>query len=191
MTSNFTLHLPKLDADESNWITYCDRIKWTITMRGLGDHLTDDTITDTYKKAGDIGMLKPEQRWTTDKIVVNQILSATIPDLVFNQIKTAYKPKDVWAKLKVLYEGKSRSMMVDLRKKFQNMRCGESDDVRAHLEKLADLRERLSSFGRTINDAEYTSVIIGSLPPSYDTAVDSLANSYEASDKDLTSTAIT
>jgi len=191
MTGDFTLHLPKLDADGSNWITYRDRIKWTITMRGLGDHLTNDTITDTYKNAGDIGTLKPEQRWTADKIVVNQILSATIPDLVFNQIKTAYEPKDVWAKLKVLYEGKSRSMMVDLGKKFQNMRCGESDDVRVHLEKLADLRERLSSFGRTINDAEYTSVIIGSLPPSYDAAVDSLANSYEASDKDLTSTAIT
>jgi hypothetical protein len=166
MTGDFTLHLPKLAADGSNWITYRDRIKWTITMRGLGDHLTDNTVTQKYRDAGDIGALKPEQRWTADKIAVNQILGATIPDLVFNQIKTAYEPKDVWEKLKALYEGKSRSMMVDLGRKFQNMRCGENDDVRAHLEKLADLRERLSSFGRTIDDAEYTSVILGSLPPS-------------------------
>jgi transposase InsO family protein len=191
MTGDFTLHLPKLAADGSNWITYRDRIKWTITMRGLNDHLTHDSVTKHYKDAGDIGGLKPEQRWTADKIAVNQIFGATIPDLVFSQIKSAYEPKGIWEKLKELFEGKSRSMMVDLGKKFQNMRCGENDDVRVHLEKLADLRERLSSFGRTIGDAEYISVILGSLPPSFDSAVDSLANSYEASDKDLTPTAVT
>src|SRR6266852_6517620 len=190
MTGDFTLHLPKLAADGSNWITYRNRIKWTITMRGLGDHLTDTKITTKYIDAGDISGLKPEQRWTADKIAVNQILGTTIPDLVFNQIKTAYEPKDVWERLKALFEGKLRSMMVDLGKKFQNLHCGENDDVRTHLEKLADLCKRLSSIGRTIDDAEYTSVILGSLPPSFDSAVDSLANSYEASDKDLTPTSV-
>jgi len=113
MTGDFTLHLPKLSADGSNWITYRDRIKWTITMRGLGDHLTDDKLTQGYRSAGDIGGLKPEQRWTADKIAVNQIFGATIPDLVFNQIKSSYEPKDVWDKLKALFEGKSRSLLVD------------------------------------------------------------------------------
>jgi len=160
-------------------------------MRGLGDHLTDDTITHDYTSAGDIGGLKPEQRWTRDKILVNQIFGATIPDSVFTQIKTTYEPKDVWAKLKELYEGKSRSMLLDLGRKFQNTRCGENDDVRTHLDKIADLRERLSSLGRTVGDAEYTSVMLGSLPHSYDPAIDSLTNSYEASDKDLTPAAVT
>ena len=82
-------------------------------------------------------------------------------------------------------------MMVDLGKKFQNTHCGENNDIRAHLETLADLHERLSSFGRTIGDAKYILVILGSLPPSYNSTVDSLANLYEASDKDLTLTAIT
>jgi transposase InsO family protein len=190
MTNDSTMYLPKLAADGSNWITYRDRINWTITMRGLSDHLTDDSMTQKYKDAGDIGGLKSEQRWAADKIAVNQIFSATIPDLVFIQIKSAYEPKDVWQKLKGLFEGKSRSMMVNLGKKFHTTRCGENDDIRAHLEKLADLRERLASLGRTIDDAEYTSVILGSLPPSYDTAIDSIANSYEASDKDLTPTAV-
>jgi len=30
MVNDFTLHLPKLSADGSNWITYRDRINWTI-----------------------------------------------------------------------------------------------------------------------------------------------------------------
>jgi hypothetical protein len=108
-------------------------------MRGLGDHLTDDLITQKYKDASDIGGLKAKQCWTADKITVNQIFRATIPNLVFSQIKSSYELKDVWEKLKALFEGKLRSMMVDLGKKFQNTRCGEDDDVRTHLEKLADL----------------------------------------------------
>jgi hypothetical protein len=195
MAGDFTLHLlPKLAADGSNWISYRDRIKWTITMRGLGDHLTDDTITQNYVSAGDIGGLKPEQRWTADKIAVKQIFRETIPDLVFNQIESAYEPTDVWGRLKGLFEGKPRCFrvksMVDLGKKFLNTRCGENDDICAHLEKLTDLRQRLSSLGRTIDDAEYISVILGSLPPSYDRAIDSLVNSYEACNKDLTLTAV-
>ena len=114
MTGNFTLHLPKLAADGSNWITYRDRIKWTVTMRGLGNHLTDESIMQKYMQAGDVSGLKPEQRWAMDKITVNLIFTTTIPDLVFNQIKSSYEPKDVWEKLKKLFEGKSRSMMVDL-----------------------------------------------------------------------------
>ena len=52
------------------------------------------------------------------------------------------------------------------------------------------MRERLASLGRTIGDAEYTSVLIGSLPTSYDSAINSLINSYDATDRDLTSTAV-
>lgn len=55
---------------------------------------------------------------------------------------------------------------------------------------LKSLCERLTSLERTINDAEYTLVILGLLPFSYNAAVNSIANSYEASDKDLTLTAV-
>ena len=66
--SDFTLHRPKLAADGSDWIMYRDRIKWTTTIKGLGDHLTEDTITQGFKIAGDIGGLKLKQRWTALQI---------------------------------------------------------------------------------------------------------------------------
>ena len=75
----------------------------------------------------------------------------------FNQIKTAYEPKEVWETLKKSFEGKSRSLLEDLWEKLQNTRCRENGDVHTYLENLAGLRERLSSLGRTIGDAEYIS----------------------------------
>ena len=190
MTGDFIPHLPNLAADGSNWVTYRARVKRTVTIRGLGDHLTNDAITQNYVSAGDIGGLKPEQRWTADKIAVNQIFCATIPDPVFNEIKSTYEPKGIWEKLKELFEEKSRSLLVNQWRKIQKTRVGEDGDVRAHLEKLAYLRENLSSLGRTISDAKYISVILRSLPPSYDPAISSLTYSYEANDKALTPTAV-
>ena len=68
-------YYPTLPA---NWITSGDRIKWAIMVRGLDDHLTDDTITQNYKSAGDIGGLKLEHG--------GRPKFPTILVLIFNQI---------------------------------------------------------------------------------------------------------
>jgi len=182
----FKLHLPKLDADGSNWITYRDRMQWIVKMRGLGDHLMHATISPDYTKAGDVGGLKPAQRWTAGEIAVSQLFGMTIPDSVFHQIKSADNVRDIWDKLKALFEGKSRVWMIDVGRKFQNTRCGEDDDVHVHFEKLADLKERLAALGRTVSDDEYVSVLIGSLPPSYDPTINALTTSCDVNNKDIT-----
>ena len=86
------------------------------------------------------------------------------PDLVFNWIESVYEPKDVWQKLKELFEGKSRRLLAGLGRKFQNTRCGENGDIRAHLEKSS--LSYVKSFHRSISDAKYVSVILpASNPP--------------------------
>jgi gag-polypeptide of LTR copia-type/Integrase core domain/GAG-pre-integrase domain len=187
----YKLHLPKLDADGSNWITYRDRMHWMIKMRGLVDHLTYDDVSPNYMSGGTIGSLTPEQRWTAGEIAVSQLFGTTIPDPVFHQIKTADNVKAVWDKLKALYEGRSKVWLIDVGRKFQNTRCGEDDDVRAHFEKLADLKDRLAALGRTVSDDEYVSVLIGSLPASYDAAINALTTSCDVNDKDVTPTLVT
>ena len=182
----FKLHLPKLDADGSNWITYRDRMQWIVKMRGLGAHLMHATISPDYTKAGDVGGLKPAQRWTAGEIAVSQLFGMTIPDSVFHQIKSADNVRDIWDKLKALFEGKLRVWMIDVGRKFQNTRCGEDDDVHVHFEKLADLKERLAALGRTVSDDEYVSVLIGSLPPSYDPTINALTTSCDVNNKDIT-----
>ena len=184
------VHLTKLAEDGSNWITYRNRIKWTMNMRGLGDHLTSETTTKPYKDAGDIGGLTAEQRWAKDQIKASSVLDATIPDEVFQKIQDTKNVKQVWDKLTEEFEGKSRSVMVDLGRKFQTTRCGEDDDVRAHFSKLANLREKLSALGRSVSDDEYVSVLIGSLPACYDGPIDSLTSSCDVNDKDITPSAV-
>jgi hypothetical protein len=82
---------------------------------------------------------------------------------VFLKLKDTSNVKEVWDMLKGEFEGKSRSVLVDLRRKLQTTRCGEDDDVRAHFSKLAHLREQLSALGRNASDDEYVATLIGSL----------------------------
>jgi LTR polyprotein gag-polypeptide-like protein len=190
MSTDLKLHLPMLAMDGSNWITYHNCISWLLKMRGLSDHLTSIAATVPYKSTGTINRLTPKECWTTDENAASQLIGAMIPDSVFHKIKMANHVKDLWDTLKALFEGKSRMLLIDLGRKLQNMHCGDNEDVHAHLEKLADLHKRLSTFGRTVDDNEYVSVLIGSLPTSYDTTINTLTTSCNVTNTDITPTAI-
>jgi hypothetical protein len=60
---------------------------------------------------------------------------------------------------------------VDLRRKLQAEKCPEHGDVCTHLNKLQTMREDLASMGGSILDEDFTSIILGSILPSYDTYI--------------------
>ena len=184
------LHLPKLISNGTNWIAYRDRMEWSLKMRGLGDHLTHKATTISYFDAGQIGRFSPAQRWVRDEVTASSLLDTTIPNELFQEIKNLGTMMEVWAKLKELFEGKSRSVMVDLGRKFQTTRCREDDDIHSHFSKLADLRDKLAALGRAVSNDEYVAVLIGSLPPSYDSPIDSLTSSCDVNNIDITPTAV-
>jgi len=66
-------------------------------MRGLGDQLTSEKITKAYTDEGDVGGLKPDQRWARDAVKATSVLDATIPDDVFYKIQDTTNMKQVSA----------------------------------------------------------------------------------------------
>ena len=74
---------------------------------------------------------------------------------------------------------------VDLRRKLQDEQCGESGDVRAHFDKLSDMFERLSSMGMTLTDDEYATILLGSLPGSYDPIITSMTTTMALEKREI------
>ena len=60
---------------------------------------------------------------------------------------------------------------VDLHHKLQVEKCPEHGDMHAHLNKLQTMHEDSASMGVSIADEDFTSIILGSIPPSYDTYI--------------------
>src|SRR6266702_3201851 len=186
MNKDYKINILKLAADGSNLVMYWDCMKFALDMRGWAEHLTETTVTQGYKDAGDIANVKPAQRWKNDDGAVQQLIVTSVPDSIFNCIKEGTDAKTIWDMLKKIFEGRTRSLLIDLGRKLQNTKCGEDDDVRAHFELLADFREQLAAMGQSISDEQYTNTLMGSLPPSYDANVNIITTSADMSATTIT-----
>ena len=139
-----------------------------------------------YANAGAVNGVDAPTRWANGEATVKQAIAASVPDSLFNRIKGKTRAKDVWDVLKELFEGRSQMIVVDLRRKLQAMKCGEDEDVRAHFDKVADIREQLAAMGTTIPDNEYGSILLGSVPASYESVTSAMSTTAK-----LTRTALT
>jgi hypothetical protein len=94
-------------------------------------------------------------------------ISTSIPDSVFNQIKSAANVKSLWEELIRLIEACSKIYAIDLERQLYATHCGHEDNVHDHLQNLADMREHLAAAGKDIDDNQFASLMLNSLPPSY------------------------
>jgi len=70
---------------------------------------------------------------------------------------------------------------------MQSVKCGDSEDVCTHFEKLANTREQLASMGVSLSDTEYTNFLIGSLPTVYDSTISSITTAVKLTKKPINS----
>jgi len=163
--SNDRTTVTKLATNGLNWISYRERMTWAFKCRRWSEHLSTTTVPQRYLDAGDINGISPQARWASEEYTAKEMIAESIPDHVFNRIKTKTTTMEVWDTIKGLYQ--SRSKIIDLNKRLQNAKCGEDDDIRAHINKLDDMREWLSAMGKDIDDQEFALILLGSLPTSY------------------------
>ena len=128
--------------------------------------------------------LRPSQS-RAGTTLVKQAIASTVPTSIFNKIKGCKLASDIWNVLVKHCQDRSRMISIDLRRKFQDLRCGEHDNVRTHFERLSDMHEKLSSMGIDIANEDYAYTIIGSLPTSYDPIISTMITNTALNDKEL------
>lgn len=191
--------VPKLLADGSNWVTYRDRLRWALNARGLLGQIdqenpepTNPTVNAPLPDPSDTAAVTAAaslsrgyeiriEKWQMAEATVKQCIASSVPDSIFNRIKTKKTAKDVWDAVSQIFEDRSTMVAIDLRLKLQSVKCGDTEDVRAHFDKLADMKERLASYGVTLDDHEYASILVGSLPSTYDPTLSSILASAKLS----------
>jgi len=198
------LHVPKLAADGENWVTYKDRLQWSIDARGLLGHLdgTEKKPVDPSTLMGRGASWVPStademkeivvynstnKEWRMGEAVVKQQIASTIPDTLFIQIKGLATAKEIFTYLANMFKQRSRIVSVELLRKLQELKCAEKTNVREHFDKMRTIREQLSSLGQAPTDESFAAIILGSLPASYDPHVSALMALAKVSKVTLTS----
>lgn len=104
------------------------------------------------------------------------MMASSVPDHVFNCTKSPTNTHEVSSTVKAIHQTRSMVIMIDLYlcKRLQDTKIEEDEDARAHVIRLLDLREQLASTGKNIDDDESVSILLGSLPPSYEPIINTI-----------------
>ena len=101
------LHIKKLNANGSNWVSFHDCMMWALQSRGLLKHLTLTVVTANYTAIGTVNNITSQMKWENNEATTMHVIAASIPNSVFTNVKSKPNMKEVWDTLKALYEGRT------------------------------------------------------------------------------------
>ncbi|KAJ7284746.1 hypothetical protein C8J57DRAFT_956600, partial [Mycena rebaudengoi] len=121
---NFFLHIPKCEADGTNWSVYKSRFSYAADTAGMGDHLLKTHVTPTTPTTASPPMAakaialeahdKELKVFKSGQAIVKQAIASTIPDPLFLHVKGATSAVDLWEKVSDEFGKKSKMVTVDL-----------------------------------------------------------------------------
>ena len=98
------------------------------------------------------------------------MIGLLLPESVFNKEHA----KDVWDTLKGTFEAKNIGTRGMLCHKLQSIRCIEGSNIYEVFTDINKLCKQLVCMGTTIADNDYASILLASLPASYEPTVSSI-----------------
>ena len=158
--------VPKLDATGANWAIFGFRFQDAVEAKGYWGHF-DGTVsrpTAADPAAPTAAETAAIAQWDKDERSAKSLLTQKLPDSTVVLIHGKVLVKERWDAVVKEFSKKSAYAQTDLRAKFMAMRCPEKTNPREFLENLRVKKEELSQAGVTIEEKDYFSVILSSLP---------------------------
>ena len=103
-------------------------------------------------------------QWDRDEQSAKSLLTQKIPDSALMHIHKAKTVKERWDAITTEYTEKGTFAQTDLRTRFLESKCQEKGNVRQFLDELRIKREELATVSVDIDEKDYRSTIISSLP---------------------------
>ena len=93
--------------------------------------------------------------------------------------------KEAWNALKADFEKRSKMITIELCKQLHKTRCVETGNIRTHFDNIRTMREELASLGTALSEPDFSAIILGSLPKSYDQFISAVIATASVLKKDL------
>ena len=186
-----TLVVPKLCNDGSNWANYEPCIQRALGSKGLWRHIKGTAIapkpyalvarvpipTDRMTQATEDQIEARETKiidYDKHKYLTQHIILSMTSTHLGNKIKNLKTLHDMWDAVKVDATTKSTLFLLDMEDQLASMKLAENDDPKAHLmevkqhfQLIGQQHNNLLKMGLTIPNLCYNTVIMSSLPESY------------------------
>lgn len=103
-------------------------------------------------------------RWQKDEALALDLLTQRIPDSTVIRTASQLTAAAMWAEIIREYTEKGALAQTDLRTKFLESKCPDKGDVREWLDSLRVRKEELAQVGVDIDEKDFRSTVISSLP---------------------------
>jgi hypothetical protein len=158
--------VPKLLERGTNWAIFAWRFKLAIKAKSLWGHMDRTTLPPTPV---DPDNLTPAEtaaiaQWTKDEALAQNLIGSHIPDSTMFMFGDTMTAAEMWDVVTREFTSKGAYAQTELRTKFLESKCPREGDVRAWLDSLHTKKEQLSAVVVTIDDQDFRSTIISSLP---------------------------
>jgi hypothetical protein len=157
--------IPKLDPAGTNWTIFLFRFQDAVDAKGFWGHFDGTSVLPTLSTPATDAELAAKAQWEKDERSSKSLLTQKLPDSTLVLIHSKATVKGRWDAVVAEYTLKSEYAKTGLRAKFLGMRCTDKGGVREFLEGLRLKKEELVQAGVDIDEKDYLSVILSSLPP--------------------------
>jgi len=157
--------VPKLMPTGLNWTAFAMCFQDAIKAKGLWGYFDGTTIHPILPENP-----TPEQelaltQWIKEDHSVKALLTHCIPDLTLIWVHGKTSLKDRWDLISKEFSSKGAFAQADLRTQFMESKCPDKGNVHEFLDDLCVKKEELTTYSVVIEEKDYCSTIINSLPP--------------------------
>ncbi|KIK36290.1 hypothetical protein CY34DRAFT_33746, partial [Suillus luteus UH-Slu-Lm8-n1] len=149
-TDTLPSNVPKLDLKGTNWAIFSLRFQVAVEAKDLWKQFDGSNPKP-------ISMSKHEN-------LAKHLLTQRIPDSTALRVRNLSDVAAMWKEIVREYTKKGAYAQTDLRTKFLESRCPARGDVHSFLDELRTKQDELSAVGVLIEEKDYRSTIIQSLP---------------------------
>jgi Pol polyprotein, beta-barrel domain/gag-polypeptide of LTR copia-type len=157
--------VPKLMANGLNWTAFSMRFRDAVEAKGLWGYFDGTTPQPTVSVPPTTDEEDALTKWVKEDRTAKALLTHRIPDSTLIRIHGKSSLTERWALIVKEFSTKGAFAQADLRTHFMESKCPDKSNIREFLDGLRVKREELATFGVDIEEKDYRSTIIKSLPP--------------------------
>ena len=158
--------IPKLDSSGMNWAVFSLRFQDAVEAKGFWGHFDG---TEPKPTPGIPSAITADERtaiaaWEKDERSAKSLLTQKLPDSTLIRVHKEVTVKNRWDAIVHEYTEKGAFAQTEMQAKFLDQKCPDKGDAREFLNSLRTKREELATMGVDIDEKDYRSTIITSLP---------------------------
>ena len=135
-------------------------------------------LTDDEDAKVDKAEERLEKYLSREGQVKTQVILSVLESLAL-MLQKQKTVKDTWDTLVTEMTKNPKMVLTSLQCQLRYMKCSEEDDLRQYLDKAQDIFACQNDMGAKMTDSEFLDIILGALPPSYESVMNALTTSLE------------